>query len=106
MDALIKLLSRALAAAVKGKGKLIVAQANTKRASSYNKLTLIELRIESLERQLQTARDDLATATGCLNTSTASLQAAQDVQAHYDAHADEVLGFYPQHVRSNWNERH
>lgn len=99
MDALIKLLSRALAGAVKSKGKLIVAQASTKCTSSYNKLTLIELRIERLERQLQTARDDLATATECQNTSTVSLQAAQDVQAHYDAHADEVLGFYPSTIK-------
>lgn len=99
MDALIKLLSRALAGAVKSKGKLIVAQANTKCASRYNKLTLIELRIESLERQLQTAREDLTTAKECLNTSTDSLRAAKDVQAHYEAHADEVLGFYPSTIK-------
>lgn len=95
MDALIKLLSRALAVAVKSKGKLIVAQADNECTSSYNKLTLIELRIEKLERQLQTAREDLATAKECLNTSTDSLRAAKDVQAHYEAHAEEVLGFYP-----------
>ena len=99
MDALIKLLSRALAAAVKGKGKLIVTQASHKCTSSYNKLTVIELRIESLERQLQTAWEDLATATECLNTSTESLRVAKDVQAHYEAHADEVLGFYPSTIK-------
>lgn len=99
MDALIKLLSRALAAAVKGKGKLIVAQSSTKCTSSYNKLTLIAQRIERLERQLQTAREDHATeAMACLNAS-ASLGAARDVRAHYDAHADEVLGFYPSAVK-------
>ena len=99
MDALIKLLSRALAGALKSKGKLIVAQARTKCSSSHDKLTLIELRIESLERQLQTAQEDLATAKECLNASTDSIRAAKDVQAHYEAHADEVLGFYPSTIK-------
>lgn len=100
MDFIIKLLSRALAGVVKGKGKLIAAQASSKCTSSYNKLNRIEQHIYRLECLLQTARDDhAATTTEYLKASTASLQAAQDVQAHYDAHADEVLGFYPSAAR-------
>lgn len=99
MDFIIKILSRALAGAVKGKGKLIAAKADNKCTASYSKLNRIEQHIYRLEHLLQTARDDLATAQECLNTSTDSLRGAHDVQAHYDAHADEVLGFYPSAAR-------
>ena len=100
MDALIKLLSRALAVAVRGKGKIITAKANTKCATSYNKLTRIELRIERLERFLQNAREDHAKATECLNASKQSLREAQVVQAHYEERADAVLGLYPSAIKA------
>ena len=99
MDALIKLLSRALAAAVKGKGKLIAAKAEGQCTMHYNKLTLIDLRIERLERQLKTAREQRVDAEECLQKSLLNQKAARDVQAHYEAHADEVLGFYPSTIK-------
>lgn len=99
MDALIKLLSRVLAAAVKTKGKLIVAKAEGQCTKCSNKLTLIDLRIERLERQLETAREQRVDAEECLLKSFLNRKAARDVQAHYDAHADEVLGFYPSTVK-------
>lgn len=99
MDALIKLLSRALAGAVNTKGKLIAAKAKGKCSVSYNKLTLIDLRIERLERQLETAREQRVAAEECLQKTLLNQKAARDVQAYYEAHAEEVLGFYPSTVK-------
>lgn len=99
MDVIIRLLSRALAGAVKAKGKLIEAKAEGQCSASFNKLTLIDLRIERLERQIQTAREQRVAMEGCLQKSILNQKAARDVQAHYEAHAEEVLGFYPTAVK-------
>lgn len=99
MDAIIKLLSRALAGVVKAKGKLIEAKAEGQCSASFNKLTLIDLRIERLERQIQTAREQRVAAEECYQKSLLNQKAARDVQAHYEAHAEEVLGFYPSTVK-------
>ena len=99
MDAIIKLLSRVLAGAVKTKGKLIEAKAKDQCAASVRELTQIELHIERLEHRIQTAREQRVAAEKCLQKSTSGLRAARDVHAHYEAHAEEVLGFYPSTVK-------
>lgn len=99
MDAIIKLLSRVLARAVKAKGKLIEAKAEGQCTISSNKLALIEQRIVRLESQLQTAREQRVAAEECYKKSRLNQKAALDVQAHYEAHAEEVLGFYPSTVK-------
>lgn len=99
MDVLIKLLSRALACVVKAKGKLIEAKAGGQCSADSNKLALIHRRIASLEEQLRIARRQCAAAEDCYQKSRQSLRAAHDVKAHYEAHAEEVLGFYPSTVK-------
>lgn len=100
MDAMIKLLSRALAGVVKAKGKLIYAKAEGQCTASNRKLALIEQRIENLESQLQTAHEQRVAAEECYQNSLLNQKAARDVQAHYEAHAEEVLGFYPSTVKA------
>lgn len=95
MDFIIKLLSRALAGVVKAKGKLIYAKAEGQYVASYKKLAHINQRIENLESQIESAREQYAAAEERLLNFAQSRKAAQDVQLHYVAHAEEVLGFYP-----------
>lgn len=99
MDVLIKLLSRALAGVVRAKGKRIEAEAEGKCAANLKDLILIERRILSLEGQLESARVQRAAAEECYQKSLLSQEASWDVQAHYDAHAEEVLSFYPSTVK-------
>lgn len=99
MGFIIKLLSRALAGVVKTKGKLIAAKAEGQYIESYKKLALINQRIENLESQIESAREQYAVAEENLQKSAQNRKAARDVQAYYGAHAEEVLGFYPSTAR-------
>lgn len=99
MDILIKLLSRALAGVVKAKGKRIAAKADDQCTADHGKMVLVYRRIASLEGQLESARVQRAAAEECYQKSLLSQKASRDVQDHYDAHAEEVLSFYPSTVK-------